>query len=120
MTARAKRTRRFGWGDFARRWARRIRALLSVILVIIGTFLLLTAAAEFAIYLFDSDNHDFYQDYTTGPLTILLLVLVIAVLWLVLNYDRIPFVRNALVRVGSKGKGGKRGKIKDIELPEFD
>ncbi len=92
-----------------------VRAVLSVILAIIGTFLILVALAELLIFLFiDSGNRDTYIDWITGPLIIFAAAAFIFLLWLILNYDRFAFINRGLGRIK------REKKQKKLELPDFD
>ena len=100
-------------------WLGRLKAVLSGIVITLFLFTFLTALSQvlihaMAVNIFNEDN---FQNWWSAPLLPFLFSAAFFVLYIILNYDRVPFLRDAV----SKLRGARAPKThKDIELPEFD
>ena len=100
-------------------WWKRLRALLSGIAVTLSLLTFLMALSQVLIHamatsIFDEDN---FQDWWSAPLLPFLFSIVFLIIFLILNYDRIPILRDIAPRL--KGVKAPRPS-KELELPEFD
>ena len=100
-------------------WLGRLKAILSGIVITLSLFTFLTALSQVLIHImavnvFDEKN---FQNWWSAPLLPFLFSVAFLVLFILINYDRVPILRDAV----SKLRGARAPKThKDIELPEFD
>ncbi|MCK5773230.1 MAG: hypothetical protein KAH57_05530 [Thermoplasmata archaeon] len=100
-------------------WLKRLKAVLSGVVITLSLFTFLTALSQvlihaMAVNIFDENN---FQNWWSAPLLPFLFSVALLILFIIINYDRVPILRDAV----SKLKGARAPKThKDIELPEFD
>ncbi len=100
-------------------WLGRLKALLSGIVITLSLFTFLTALSQVLIHamsvnIFDEDN---FQNWWSAPLLPFLFSVAFLLLFILLNYERVPFLRDVV----SKLRGARAPRTpKDLELPEFD
>ncbi len=100
-------------------WLRRLKAILSGIVITLSLFTFLTALSQVLIHVMAVNvfNENNFQNWWSAPLLPFLFSVALLVLFILINYDRVPILRDAV----SKLKGARAPKThKDIELPEFD
>lgn len=74
-----------------------LRSVFSGILMTISVFLVLLAAGELVVHLLDrSIGNDNYTDWMAVPLVLILCAVPFIILYIVINYDRIGWVRKIL------------------------
>ena len=100
-------------------WLKMLKAILSGIVITLSLFTFLIALSQvlihaMAVNIFNEKN---FQNWWSAPLLPFLFSVGVFVLFILLNYDRVPILRDAV----SKLRGAKAPRTpKDIELPEFD